>query len=71
MLADRIMLSFERLHPSADSDIYRHTQLDCLVWPQWERKCLATQRLEVSGREYTLGSPSTQRSREWEIEEGL
>ena len=21
--------------------------LGCLVWPQWERKCLAVQRLEV------------------------
>jgi hypothetical protein len=24
-------------------------QLDCLVWPQWEREHIASQRLEVTG----------------------
>jgi hypothetical protein len=24
--------------------------LGCLIWPQWERKCLASQRLEVPWR---------------------
>ena len=28
----------------------------CLVWPQWERKHLASQRLEVQGRKNTQGS---------------
>ena len=26
---------------------YRFFELGCLVWPQWERKHLASQRLEV------------------------
>jgi len=24
--------------------------LGCLVWPQWERKCLASQRLKMPGQ---------------------
>jgi hypothetical protein len=30
--------------------------LDCFVWPQWERKCLASLRIEVTGWGYTQGS---------------
>lgn len=36
--------------------------LGCLVWPQWKRKCLAWQRLEVPGEGWIpRGPPPAQR----------
>ena len=35
--------------------------LDCLIWPQWERKHLDLQRLNVPGYRDTQGALPTQR----------
>ena len=46
--------------------------LGCLVWPQWERKCLALQRLEVPGwGEIPRGASPTPRRRGGELGKGL
>jgi hypothetical protein len=45
--------------------------LGCLVWPQWERKALASQRLEVRRQRHYHGRTPTQKRREGTIGEGL
>jgi hypothetical protein len=44
---------------------------DCLVWPQWERKHLASQRLEVLGGRMHRETPTGSAKKGREMEEGL
>jgi len=32
--------------------------MDCLIWPQWERMCIALQRLDVLGKGIPRGTPT-------------
>jgi hypothetical protein len=48
-------------------------KLGCIFWPQWKRKHLALQRLEVLGAGYTQGEAthSEEKRREGVVGEGL
>ena len=58
------MFGLKQLERGLSQKVLPVCGLPCLVWPQWERKHLALQRLEVPGfGGYPGGGPPTQRKR--------